>query len=117
MSLGTVIRAGADEARASVQANVRRHRSARTETGTRADAARAPSFLWIDRTSGRQVDSTLPGVLRRAVPEESCRCWRRARPAPPARQGCRIRRGQRLCLHEALSLERAAFPSRLAVES
>src|SRR5260370_41600388 len=104
MSLGTVIRAGADEARASVQANVRRHRSAQIETGTRADAARAPSFLWIDRTSGRQVDSTLPGVLRRAVPEGSCRCWRRARPADPVRRGGRIRRGQRLYRPEPISL-------------
>ena len=41
----SVIRSGADEAYASIQANVHRHRSARAGNGARAVAARTPSFL------------------------------------------------------------------------
>jgi hypothetical protein len=59
----------------------------------------------------------LPGVLRRAVPEESYRCWRHARPTAAARQGCRIRPGPRLCRHEPLLLEREALRSRLVGEN
>src|SRR5258705_2277321 len=92
----SVIRTAVDEAHASIQASVRRHRSARTEA---------------------EADSELAGVLLRAVLAVSYMCSTRARPAAAARQVCRTRSDPRFCRRELLSLQRGALPSRLAAGS